>query len=267
MSKTELYKQHIDLCLQNAEAGQSKINSDILAMDGMTGTKTRHFYNNLLNTVDARYLEIGTWKGSSVCSAMNSNTAFVTCIDNWSEFGDARDEFLVNFDKYKGDNKASFIEANCFEVNVATLPKFNIFMYDGNHTEDSHYKALLHYYECLDDVFILIIDDWNWDCVRNGTSRAITNLNLKVMYEKSIRLTSDNSHSPMDEAAATWWNGIYIAVLQKRTVKYTTSWFNPVNFGVLSCYTGKDNINFMEIGSFEGMGTNYFIDNFCYLQL
>ena len=29
-------------------------------MDGMTGKKTRHFYNNLLNTEDARYLEIGT---------------------------------------------------------------------------------------------------------------------------------------------------------------------------------------------------------------
>lgn len=32
-------------------------------MDGMSGIKTRHFYNNLLNYYDARYLEIGTWKG------------------------------------------------------------------------------------------------------------------------------------------------------------------------------------------------------------
>ena len=36
----------------------------------MTGIKTRHFYNNILNTDDARYLEIGAWKGSSICSAM-----------------------------------------------------------------------------------------------------------------------------------------------------------------------------------------------------
>ena len=25
------------------------------------------------------------------------------------------------------------------------LDKFNIYMYDGNHDEDSHYKALNHY--------------------------------------------------------------------------------------------------------------------------
>jgi len=149
---------------------------------------------------------------------MYGNKATVVCIDNWSEFGGPKGEFLVNFEKFKGENDATFIENDCYKVDVSLLPKFNIYMYDGNHTDESHYKALLHYYNCLDDVFIFIVDDWNWEDVRNGTLASIQTLNLKVLYEKEIRLTLDNSHTPQPEAKDTWWNGMYVAILQKQPV-------------------------------------------------
>jgi hypothetical protein len=212
----DTYAALIDTAFLNAENGVSKITNEILLMDGMTGKKTRHFYNNLLNTEDARYLEIGTWKGSSVCSAMCGNKAKVVCIDNWSEFDGPKSEFLVNFEKFKGKNDAIFIENDCYKVDISTLPKFNIYMYDGNHSEENHYKALMHYYNCLDDVFIFIVDDWNWQFVRDGTNNSIKKLNLKVLYEKEIRLTSDNSHTARPHADNTWWNGIYVAILQKQ---------------------------------------------------
>jgi hypothetical protein len=211
----EKYKILIDNAFYNAEKNISKITKDILNINGMTGVKTRHFYNNLLDTDDARYLEIGTWKGSSVCSAMYNNNAKIICIDNWSEFGGPKNEFLLNFEKFKGKNDATFIENDCFKVDISILPKFNIYMYDGNHTNESHYKALLHYYNCLDDIFIFIVDDWNWEDVRNGTIESIKKLNLKILYEKQIRMTWDNSHTPQDIANSSWWNGIYVAILQK----------------------------------------------------
>ena len=211
----QFYKEHIDKSFENAENHVSKIDEGILRMDGMTGKKTRHFYNNLLDIPDARYLEIGTWKGSSVCSAMCNNKATVVCIDNWSEFGGPKYVFLRNFDMYKGENNATFIENDCFKVDTSKLPKFNIYMYDGNHLEESHYKALLHYYDCLDDIFIFIVDDWNWKDVREGTINSIKKLNLTILYEKEVRLTWDESHTPIHQAETTWWNGIYIAILQK----------------------------------------------------
>jgi hypothetical protein len=211
----ETYKTHIETSFENAENYTSKITIDIINMEGMSGTKTRHFYNNLLSIPDARYLEIGTWKGSSVCSAMCGNKAKVTCIDNWSEFGGPKNEFLINFKKFKGENEAFFIENDCYSVDVSKLPKINMYMYDGNHTNENHYKALLHYYNCLDDIFIFIVDDWNWKEVRDGTMTSIQKLNLKVLYEKEVRLTWDNSVTPEPELSKNWWNGIYIAILQK----------------------------------------------------
>lgn len=206
----EIYKTLIDTAFENADNNMSKITDDIIVMDGMSGTKTRHFYNNLLNFHDARYLEIGTWKGSSVCSAMCGNKATIVCIDNWSQFGGPKGEFLLNFNKHKGENEASFVENDCYKIDVTKLPKFNIFMYDGEHSSESHYKALLHYYNCLDDIFIFIVDDWNWKDVREGTINSIQKLNLKILYEKEIRLTFDNSTT-----TGSWWNGIYVTILQK----------------------------------------------------
>lgn len=207
---------HLTTAFERAEQGLSKITQDIITMEGMTGTKTRHFYNNLLNCTDIRYLEIGTWKGSSVCSAMYDNCATITCIDNWSEFNGPKDIFLQNLHKYNGKNTTTYIENDCFAIDVATLPTFNVFMYDGNHSKNAHYKALTHYYNCLDDIFIYVVDDWNWQDVRDGTMESIADLGLEIIYQKEIRLTSDNSVTPEPLLSTGWWNGIYAAILKKK---------------------------------------------------
>lgn len=215
------YKRQIEHAFRAAEEGRSAITEEIKNMEGMTGQKTRHFYNQLLNMEDARYLEIGTWKGSSACSAMCGNQANIVCIDNWSEFGGPKEEFLRNFNTYKGKNTAQFIESDCFLVNASELPRFNIYMYDGNHTFDSHYRALLHYINQLDDIFIFIVDDWNWENVRLGTYQSIQKLGLTILYEKEIRLTHDNQHTARPLAEKTWWNGIFVAILEKPSISKT----------------------------------------------
>lgn len=202
------FKNHVESALRDAEINSSMISSDIINMEGMTGTKTRHFYNNLLRIPDARYLEIGSWKGSSVCSAMYKNNATVVCIDNWCTFGGPKQEFMENLNKYKGNNNVTFIEQDCFKVDVSALPKFNLYMFDGEHTYDDQYKALTHYYNCLDDIFIFVVDDWNYPHVRTGTRDAISSLNLKNLYEKEI-FTAYNG------VQDGWWNGMAVYVLQK----------------------------------------------------
>lgn len=202
----------LELSFNNAENNISKIDSYIKEMDGMTGLKTRHLYNNLLSIPNARYLEIGTWKGSSVCSAMCGNSATVLCIDNWSEFSGPKKEFLVNFEKYKGNNNATYIEDDCFTINVDKIGKYNIYMYDGNHSYDSHYKALKYYIKALENEFILIMDDWNWLDVRNATNNSIFDLNLDILWKKEIRL-SDTDKTTHDRNG--WWNGIGVFFLKK----------------------------------------------------
>lgn len=209
------YIRHVEHALRNAENYISKLCPEILSMEGMTGKKTRHFYNNLLTIDDARYLEIGTWKGSSVCSAMYGNSASVICVDNWIFFDGPKDEFLNNFNRYMGGNNGIFLEEDCFKIDISKIPKINIYMYDGDHKHEDQYMALTYYYDCLDDIFIYVVDDWNHDPVRSGTHAAIADLNLTILFGKEIRLTMDGHHTPQPQAADTWWNGMFVAVLKK----------------------------------------------------
>jgi hypothetical protein len=206
---------HVEKMLNLTEKYKSKITPEILNMQGMSGKKTRHFYNNICSIEDARYLEIGTWKGSSLCSAMCNNKMTCVAIDNWSQFGGlrrAKKEFLKNFNKFKGENNATFIEKNCWDVDVSKLGKFNIYMYDGDHTEESHYQALNHYFPCLEDEFIYLVDDWNRGHIRNGTFESIKDNQCEILYKKEFFTPSNN---PKND----WHNGICIFVLKKNTIQ------------------------------------------------
>lgn len=208
----EEYIEHVETCLAKTLDCVSKCSPDIVHLDGMSGTLTRHFYNNLLELDNPRYLEIGAYKGSSTCSAMFGNKATVVVIDNWSEFGGPKEECIKNLEKYAGSNKVCIVDKDSFSVDVkndlSQFGLFNIYMYDGCHKRDSHEKAVTHYYDALDKVFIFVVDDWNWGDVRDGTYDGIKKTGLQIRYEKII-------HTDQNCCSDSWWNGIGIFVLEK----------------------------------------------------
>jgi hypothetical protein len=215
------YISHVEQSIDNANNRKSKLILPLLQIEGMSGEATRHFYNNICSMSGAKYLEIGTWKGSTVCSAMYGNSANIVCIDNWSEFGGPKNEFKNYFNMYKGNNFALFYETDCFKIDIEQLPKFNIFMYDGEHSFESHYKALPYYLNCLESTFIFIVDDWNWDNPRLATLKAINDLGLKVLYKKEIFTDVNEPATPRLYNGGCdrrpWANGCGIFILEKPT--------------------------------------------------
>jgi hypothetical protein len=213
-------QDHLQRCFEKAENEESKLCQEILEMEGMSGQMTRHFYNNLVSLESARYLEIGTWKGSSTFSAMYRNQANILCIDNWSEFDgqEAKKSFLANLEVYKGKNQVEYREGDCFQMDMTSLPKRNLYLYDGGHSVEDHTRALTHYIDCMDDEFIYICDDWDWAAVREGTWKAIHALGLEVVFSIERSLNEGDNWKPKGYAEATWWNGIWAAVLRKPKV-------------------------------------------------
>ncbi len=221
-----IYQAHLKKSIENAENGKSKLIDELYMIEGMTGKITKRFYNNLLELEGARYLEIGCYKGSSTCSALYKNTASLVCIDSWHDFilneqhnGVSRtppiNYFLSNVAKYKGNNNIMFYNEDCFKIDINKLGKFNIYLYDGDHTYESQYNALKYYIDAMDDIFIYIVDDWNDEPVRRGTFDAIQDLKLENVWSHTIRLTFNNKHTPPDIAHETWWNGCYMCILKK----------------------------------------------------
>ena len=81
------YSINLKLALFKSLAMDTKISDEIKFMSGMSGRKYRYLINNLVSLIsNPRYLEIGSWAGSTVCSALYGNQAKAVCIDNWLKF-------------------------------------------------------------------------------------------------------------------------------------------------------------------------------------
>ena len=95
--------RYIELCFNRCLELDSNLNHGVYFIEGMSGLAFRCFLHNLCEYPNTRYLEIGCWKGSTLCAAMNENNIFLG-IDNFSQFGNIRNKFYENFNKFKGKN-------------------------------------------------------------------------------------------------------------------------------------------------------------------
>jgi hypothetical protein len=190
-----------------------------LELEGMSGRRYRLFANALIRLIpNPRYLEVGVWAGSTLCSAIAGNNVFAVAIDNWSQFGGPRERFLENLGRFKAASEVILIEGDFRTVRFADYGRFNVYLFDGPHNAADQHDGLALALPALDPEFVLIVDDWNWADVRTGTLSAIKRLALQVVFEIEVRTTADDTHPPhcgFEAKATEWHNGYFIAVLRK----------------------------------------------------
>lgn len=208
--------EHIQASVYNAFHNISKLSQDVLAMEGMSGDKTRHLYNNICNFPNKTYLEVGTYKGSSFISAMYDNDVHGMCIDNWSEFG-GKDDFFANIKKFATHLPPTLhvIDKDCWTVTKDDVPQaIDIFMYDGAHTYDDQKKAITHFAPFFAEYCILIVDDWkcDWVQVRDGTMDGIHESGLKILHKEEIGLVNTID---FHQGGDTFWNGCGVFLCKK----------------------------------------------------
>ncbi len=204
---------HVEKSIQNADNLSSKLSTEALAMTGFSSPRVRHLLNNLCSLPQNNYLEIGVWQGSTFISALylnENNNKSAIGIDNWIEFGFSTKEFLQNTAHFIKNVNFNFFEADCFSINLdAFKDKISIFFYDGNHSFEAQKKAFTYFNPIFADVFIAVVDDYDWSQVHAGTQAAIKELNYNVLYEKHLSSPSLNN-------SESWWNGLYVAVISKK---------------------------------------------------
>ena len=125
------------------------------------------------------YLEVGTYKGRSLCAAVqgNSDKQFFA-MENFMEFGmagrQAREELQDNLRRYAGDAQVHLLEGDCFKL-MARADVFGaegrpvgVYFYDGEHTLLSHYLALAAVEPLLADEALVLVDDATWPLVQRA---------------------------------------------------------------------------------------------------
>ena len=195
----------------------------LMDMEAMSGKKYKHFINQLISQVDnVKYLEVGTWTGSTACSSLYKNKVDAYFVDNWDQFnphGNIKSLFFNNIEEIKKDSpKASyqFQEKDFRLVDYNSIGKYNVYFFDGPHEEQDQYDGVVYAQPALEDEFIFICDDWNWNQVRTGTTRAFVDLNLEILYSLEIRTTIDGSTPEIIYEKSDWHNGYFIASCRKK---------------------------------------------------
>ena len=205
-----------DAAMEYAFAHPSDLPRQVTDIEGMSGRRYRRTINSLVNsTPDARYLEIGSWTGSTAVAAMYGNAVAATCIDDWSYFG-GRDAFNANVSSILTPRiDFRMIEKNFRAVAYDAIGKFNVYLFDGPHEEQDHYDGLAMVWPALDETFTLIVDDWNWSGVRTGTLRALKDAGASISSSVAVRTTLNDAHPCRGGKDSEWHNGCFFAVVER----------------------------------------------------
>ena len=195
--------------------------NNIRNMEGLSGRKFRVLLNYLIrNFHKPKYLEIGSWLGSTACSACYNNNLEIVCIDNWSQnFNpnlNPKKTFEKNIKKYiSKQSTLKIIEEDFKKIDFKSLNNIDIYLYDGSHHYIDHFDSIKLVLPSLSKKFILIVDDWNWVQVRKGTLDAIKSKNLEIISKLEIKTTTDDSSSLITGKNSDWHQGVAFFVIEK----------------------------------------------------
>jgi hypothetical protein len=199
--------EHIDKAILEAGMEKSKFDSPYFDKNfkGWSGSSytSRRMFSNLCDLKDANYLEVGVYGASTFVAAVKDNPLkSAYAVDYWVaplepgiDGAQVEKNFKDNMKFFLGKQKnIKVLKGDCFSLDLSKIKnKIDIYFYDADHNEESQYKALTYYYPVLNDIFILIVDDWLVPQIRRGTLKAIEDLKLKVNYKVELPLQSETA--------------------------------------------------------------------------
>jgi hypothetical protein len=212
------YSEFMNEVVAKAIMGLGKIPQEILMLEGMSSWANRVLLNNLCDG-NGKYLEIGSWKGSTFISALYNNLNCTgTSIDHHKEFTNSQFETTAEFLR---DNcakhlthgeKYELITADCFNFKFPEKRQYDIYFYDGWHSYDAQYKSLEYYYDSLKPIFYYVCDDYSLKRCETATQNAFEVLDIQVIGDHKL---FGNQLIP-DSTRSGFWNGLYVALCVKK---------------------------------------------------
>lgn len=201
----------VERSLDSGNRKSSKLSVEASAVPGMTSLHIRHFLNALCSEETCSYLEVGCLGGATLIAASYRNEGRFIGVDDFSEaWGtDMRDALNGHLHRFKAECSVEFVEKDCWEFAARSCSKsIEVMFYDGAHTYADHLRVCTQLFQMLKDLAIVVVDDWNESDVRDGTRDGLALSGFKVRRE--WELTTDRNGD-----SRSWWNGIFVAVLER----------------------------------------------------
>lgn len=152
---------------------------------------------------DELYLEIGAYRGTSICGAAlgNDDKTFIT-VDDFSQFGGPEDDCRRNLARWTNGN-VQLINADAWKTlgDPPFRAPVGVYFYDGGHRFRDQWWALEKVEPLLASEALVIVDD-----TRHPPTHAANDVYTRGRREWSLLLefTTSQNEDPQ------WWNGVEV---------------------------------------------------------
>ncbi|MBI2568940.1 MAG: class I SAM-dependent methyltransferase [Candidatus Schekmanbacteria bacterium] len=194
---------------------------------GMISIKKQRLLNLAFGLIpeNEAYLEVGTFQGKSLISAMLGNPlrpAFAC--DNFTQFeGNTFATAQGHLERYGLLDKIQFYNCDFRDIYTpASLPvPVGLYFYDAGHDYQSQYLAIKLVERYLADEALVIVDDWRF--APDSQSRA---------KEATIAAAEESTHdwellldlpARFNGDRAMWWNGVGVLAFRRQKVDATAA--------------------------------------------
>jgi len=203
---------HVRESISRAARHESKLPPEVMDIVGMSSPKVRHLLNNLCNRPGTRYLEIGTHFGSTLISAIHGNAAsldHVTAIDRFVRDDCRMLDLLATLARFAPEQRVQLLAQDSFRTELGSLAGgYNVYFYDGDHSEEAQKKAITYFHPALADEFVLVVDDFRRLQVQDGTYAGLIEMGCRTLFDTKLAARSESDRK-------LWWNGLFVGVMRK----------------------------------------------------
>ena len=150
------------------------------------------------------FVEVGTFRGTSLIAAMLGNDGDFVAIDDFSFRDASRQQLEENLRRFGLDGRAAVLEGDAFAVlrgDALGDRRVGVYYYDAGHAYEQQLEALRLIEPHLATRALLVVDDTDWDDVRRATGDY-------VAAQPSVSLLLEVGGK--EHGLPHWWEGMQV---------------------------------------------------------
>lgn len=176
------------------------------AVPGLAAVNNLALLNVAASLLEAgeSYVEIGTFRGTSLIAAMVGNEADFVAIDDFSMGKGSRDALDENLARFGLEGRATILEGDAFELlrgGALAERRVGVYYYDAAHDYQSQLGSLGLVEPFLAERALLIVDDSDWEAVGRATRDYLAaQPRARMLFD-----IAGKRHGQPD-----WWEGVHV---------------------------------------------------------
>jgi predicted O-methyltransferase YrrM len=150
------------------------------------------------------YVEVGTYRGTSLIAAMLGNDGDFVALDNWSMGDGSRGELDLNLARFELTGRPEMVEGDAFETlrsGVLDGRTVGVYYYDNGHEYEQQLDGMRLIEPFLASPALMIVDDTDWERVERAVDDYL---------EQEPRATEILAIDGKDRGAPQWWEGMRV---------------------------------------------------------